>query len=388
MLLPLGIAFLQPLLDTNEQRVITDTDATQWKQNLLHAAVALQLPEQRAEAVAAITAKAAQQGWVAVFSAKSGRQQTPATMCKNTKVRQAILAAEVEAKQVAAKAAAAAKAAKEAEAAAAAAAAKVEAGGTEREQQQQQVGGAAGDSSSAAAGGADAAVASSKGSNGQGGQAGQQQQGAGSAAAANGATGPETAKQRRERLHGLVTQVARALQLAAAPAVLDASEQQQQQQQQQQQRLSAAQKAARDVVLVRSRIAGLAPEQLPEKDVALGEGVIPGAEGDAAAAASEGSKRSRRHGGAAADGAVSRLQQELQDEDADDVISSEDYLDDEAGSTTVGGTAAGSTAAGSTVLSAADAAELASVNEDSLSGLPWEFIITREALNEGMHLEE
>lgn len=131
MLLPLGTSCLQPLLDTNEQRVITDADIAQWRQNLLQAAVALQEPEQRAEAVAVITAKAAQQGWVAVFSAKSGKQQTAATMCKNAKLRQVIMAAELQAKQVAAKAANAAKAAKAAEAAKAAAA-----DGKQQEQQQ------------------------------------------------------------------------------------------------------------------------------------------------------------------------------------------------------------------------------------------------------------
>jgi len=116
--------------------------------------------------------------------------------------------------------------------------------------------------------------------------------------------------------------------------------------------LTAAQQAAKDAELVKTKIAEISPEQLPDKDVALAEGVLPGS-GDAAATAAAAKRR------AALQAEQLELECALECEDEEEVQD--------------GG---------------AMPEEGADVGEHSLEALPWEFVITAEGLRDWLRLEE
>eukprot|EP00775_Hariotina_reticulata_P001454 gene1454-1796_t len=329
-------------------RVISDVESL-WQHNLLHAAAALQDFNSRLEAVAAVANKAAEQGWTDVFTMKSTRKQLPSAVCKNDRIKKIIREAEAAAKQAAA---AKAKAAQKATAARTAAA-----------NEGQQVGGPATDdtdASSPAAKRHKLCAADAAGTTGtmpaEGGGSGsekdaeheqQQQQKAASKLQPTPEKQVETDKQRRQRLSKLLFQIPAAVQATAAPspsvvaaAAAAAGKPQ----------LSASQQAARDTAIVKGRIAVIAPEQLPDKDVAMGAGVLPGA----AAAAAATSKQQ-----AAEWETQMELDRELECED-DDEVQEEDVLQET-------GT---------------------EIGEHSLESLPWEFVITAEGLKDWLRLEE
>lgn len=358
MLLPLGVAKLKPLLETNEQRVISDTNQRQWKQNLLHAAVALPVLDQSREAVCAVAAKAAEQGWVDVFTAKSSKQQVAAIMCKNGKVRQVILDAEAQAKKVVAQAAKA----KQVAAAAAAAEAEAAAAEVQKQEPQKELQPAGSEAEQSVMEAKQTAKDATKTMNKQA-----------PGTAAEQPPGGETTRQRKERVNQLLSMLPAAVQGATAAAALP------QQDLQQQQRLSSAQKTARDVALVRSRISSLAPEQLPDKDVAMGAGVLPGGLKRAADEAADDSDRKAKRQISAADSPLGELEQEIEGDSGSE--------EEEEGREAVG-VAGASAGAAAGPAGAANEAELEAVNEESLSGLPWEFIITREAYVEWARLQE
>lgn len=323
-----------------------------WQHNLLHAAAALQDFNSRLEAVAAVANKAAEQGWTEVFTMKSTRKQLPSAVCKNDRIKKIIREAEAAAKQAAAEKA---KAAQQAAAARAAAATKGE-----------QVGSAATDgkaSSPAAkrpklcaadAAGASGTMSAEGGDSGPGKGAAQEQlqQEAASKVQPVREKQVETDKQRRQRLSKLLFQIPAAVQAAAAPSpsVVAAAAAAAGTAAAGKPQLSASQQAARDTAIVKGRIAVIAPEQLPDKDVAMGDGVLPGA----AAAAAATSKQQ-----AAEWETQMELDRELECED-DDEVQEEDIFQQSGDE----------------------------VGEHSLESLPWEFVITAEGLRDWMRLEE
>jgi len=100
LLLPLGMSALQPLLDTGCPAVVADTDSA--GNNLLHAAAQLPDFKQRQEAVAAVANTAAAKGWTAVFATRNAQKKLPAAMCKHLKIKKLITDGEAQAKKVAA----------------------------------------------------------------------------------------------------------------------------------------------------------------------------------------------------------------------------------------------------------------------------------------------
>jgi hypothetical protein len=333
-------------------RVISDVESL-WEHNLLHAAAALVDFNSRLGAVTAVANKAAEQGWTDVFTAKSSKKQLPSAVCKNDKIKKIIREAEAAARQTAAAKARAS------QKAAAANASTATADGTRDGKKQSSGAAQPGQGSAAAAkttedrllaGDAGAAPDESV-------QKDQQQQKA--AAVVQPAPGKlvETDKQRRMRLSKLLFQIPAVVQAAAAPSpsVVAAAAAAAGTAAADKPQLRVSQQAARDAAIVKGRIAVIAPEQLPDKDVAMGEGVLPGAAAAAAAASKQ--RTAQLDTQLELDG---ELECELECEN------DEDGQEEEVGQDTSGN----------------------EVGEHSLESLPWEFVITAEGLRDWMRLEE
>ena len=425
LLVPLGLPMLQPVLDIVTAEALLAREPC-WSGNLLHEACGIQDPNKRLEVVQAIAKKAADLGLVKMFTMLNNKQQLPAAVTKNARLKRLLGDEETRAKKVgtaAEKAAKEAKAAAEREAKAVAAAAAADArtreegdgeggegtggeGGKKMKKKKQ--GGAEGDGKAAGEGEGGGEEVQEKEKQ----EEAEKQQDV----AKEPAKPKETEKQRKQRIARLLSVIPVAIEAAAAPAAAAAGGSSGGGE-----KLGgvvvAARQAARDVAAIRKRIAGLAPEQLPEKDVALGDGLDvaavvaddAAADGDGDGSALGGSSRAAasapfRGVGAAGKVRAADIEVELEhelEEDGEELGGREgeggEETDEEeeaeealavAAEAEVPGAKEAAAVAHPGNKAAAARAVLQAVNESFLDGLPWEFTITREALLEWSRLEE
>lgn len=361
----MGLEVLHPLLDTNDQRVIADTDPSNFKRNLLHAAAGINDVKQRAAAVGAVAGKAAQQGWHAVFTAKNSKQQTAVVIAKVGDLKRLLTEAETRARHVA-------DANKQKAAKAAAAASQ------QQEQQQQQSEQNNADAAKAAeAAAATAAHEKRSGKSKDGAAADSHEQQQESAAAAVEEIVIETEQQRRERWDRLLALIPTAVQAALAPSKPAAAPRSDHDHgDHQQHHRIRSQRAAEDVELIRGRITQLAPDQIPEKDIAMGQGLLP-------TAADSKHKRQREMSEITADATLDDLDHD--DPEDDDDFDPEPARDEDHRRTADEQVSAAAAVADDDEEDIVAAA--ADFDENSLNGLPWEFTMTREARLEWTNLE-
>lgn len=151
--------------------------------------------------------------------------------------------------------------------------------------------------------------------------------------------------------------------------------------------LTSAARMARDDAIIKQRLQEVTPEQLPDKDVPLADGVAAaaGQEGDAAAqqlAGAGGAAAAGQQHASVADAAAAAAMELIAADDDDD---DEDDLQEGLGRDSSGNSVMGSPARAAAATAAA--AAVADIKEDSLDGLPWEFTISREALVAWMRLD-
>lgn len=151
--------------------------------------------------------------------------------------------------------------------------------------------------------------------------------------------------------------------------------------------LTSAARMARDDAIIKQRLQEVTPEQLPDKDVPLADGVAAaaGQEGDAAAqqlAGAGGAAAAGQQHASVADAAAAAAMELIA---ADDDDEDEDDLQEGLGRDSSGNSVMGSPACAAAATAAA--AAVADIKEDSLDGLPWEFTISREALVAWMRLD-
>lgn len=379
LLLAEGVPALRPVLATRQPAVLLDKDKM-FGQTLLHAAAALHDHQQRVAAVTAVTEAAATMGLTELFTARNGKNQLASSVCKNITIKKLIADAEQKAKRVAAAAKRQEQQRAEAAAAKAAAEAAKKAAAEHKAKEDQEAAEAAAaadqtaaDEKAAAEAAATAAAAEAA-----------QQTSAHKRPAVHAA--PETDKQKRRRLTDLMSLIPSALQAAACPApeVTAAVTAQSAAAARQ---LTSAARMARDDAIIKQRLQEVTPEQLPDKDVPLADGVAAaaGQEGDAAAqqlAGAGGAAAAGQQHASVADAAAAAAMELIA---ADDDDEDEDDLQEGLGRDSSGNSVMGSPACAAAATAAA--AAVADIKEDSLDGLPWEFTISREALVAWMRLD-
>jgi SWI/SNF-related matrix-associated actin-dependent regulator 1 of chromatin subfamily A len=374
LLLPLGVDALKPLLDTQVPSVLTDTE-TLWGNNLLHAAAGLAEFGPRLAAVEAIANAAAQLGLLQVFTAQNGSKKLASSVCKNVKIKQAIAFAEKAAKAKQAEAKRREEQQAKAAAAAEAAEAAKKAAAQQKAREEQAIAEAAAAAAAAAAkeiAAAEAEVAAAAAA-----APGSPLRGTKRAAAA----APETDARKKARLQKLMAIIPRALQAAAFPAseVLAAAEAAAAvagAESAVARQLNSAARMARDNAIIQQRIQEVAPEQ--PAGAAAAEGVQADGQQLAAAAAAAAAGDGQQPPSVA--DAAARAVEELNEDDMEEQPAE--------GTDVSGGTASGQPGAAAEGGAFDADAETADVDESCLTGLPWEFTISKEALVAWMRLDK